>query len=299
MCAAPALTDVLRVRGGATTRKELLDLGFRDELAAAQAAGTVVALTGARVALPGLPDDKAAALALGGAVSGLSAARVWGWSLKHEPTEIEVTVPRNSSRKARPGVVVRRRDMTHGADSPGAITSRAQTVVDCARDLPFDAALCVADSALRDGLVTGLTREELVAAAETLPRTGRQRALDVIAAADHRAANAFESVTRAIVLPIANLSVEPQGDLGFSEAGAEQYGDLVDARLKLLIECESWAYHSGEEPFRRDIRRYTDLVARSWTVLRFLWEDVMQRPDYVRRQVERVVDRLRAVAGSG
>lgn len=80
MCAAPALTDVLRVRGGATTRKELLDLGFRDELAAAQAAGTVVALTGARVALPGLPDDKAAALALGGAVSGLSAARVWGWS---------------------------------------------------------------------------------------------------------------------------------------------------------------------------------------------------------------------------
>ncbi|MEU0314427.1 DUF559 domain-containing protein [Nocardioides sp. NPDC006273] len=292
MCAAPALTDVLRIRGGAITRKELLDLGLRDELDTALSAGRLVALTGARVALPGLPDDKSAALALGGVVSGLSAARVWGWSLKHEPTEIEVTVPRNSSRKARPGVVVRRRDLPSDAVGPGAITSRAQTVVDCARQLLFDEALCVADSALRDGLVTGLTRKELVAAAETLPRTGRQRALDVVTAADHRAANAFESVTRAIVLPIAGLSVEPQGDLGFSEAGAEQYGDLVDARLKLLIECESWAYHSGEEPFRRDIRRYTDLVARGWTVLRFVWEDVMQRPDYVRRQVERVVERL-------
>lgn len=292
MCAAPDLKDVLRVRGGAATRKELLDLGFRDELDAALSTGKVVALTGARVALPGLPDDKAAALALGGVVSGLSAARVWGWSLKHEPTEIEVTVPRNSSRKARPDVLVRRRDLPGGADTVCAITSRARTVVDCARDLPFDEALCIADSALRDGLVTGLTREDLVAAADTLPRTGRQRALDVVAAADHRAANAFESVTRAIVLPIAGLSVEPQGDLGFSEAGAEQYGDLVDARLKLLIECESWAYHSGEEPFRRDIRRYTDLVARGWTVLRFVWEDVMQRPDYVRRQVERVVERL-------
>ena len=205
------------------------------------------------MALPGLPDDKSAALAIGGVVSGLSAARVWGWSLKHEPTKIEVTVPRNSSRKARPGVVVRRRDLPGGAGSTGAITSRAQTVVDCARDLPFDEALCVAD---------------------------------------RRAANAFESVTRAIVLPVEGLSVEPQGDLGFSEAGAEQYGDLVDARLKLLIECESWAYHSGEEPFRRDVRRYTDLVARGWTVLRFVWEDVMQRPDYVRSQVERVVERL-------
>lgn len=109
MCAAPDLTDVLRVRGGATTRKALLDLGLRDELDAALSAGKAVALTGARVALPGLPDDKPAALAIGGVVSGLSAARVWGWSLKHEPTEIQVTVPRNSSRKARPGVVVRRR----------------------------------------------------------------------------------------------------------------------------------------------------------------------------------------------
>ncbi|MEU0270163.1 DUF559 domain-containing protein [Nocardioides sp. NPDC006303] len=292
MCAAPALTDVLRVRGGATTRKELLDLGLRDELDAALSGGTAVALTGARVALPGLPDDKSAALAIGGVVSGLSAARVWGWSLKHEPTQIEVTVPRNSSRKARPGVVIRRRDLPGGAGSTGAITSRAQTVVDCARDLPFDEALCVADSALRDGLVTGLAREDLIAAAEALPRTGRRRAFDVIAVADQRAANAFESVTRAIVLPIAGLSVEPQGDLGISEAGAAQYGDLVDARLKLLIECESWAYHSGEEPFRRDVRRYTDLVALGWTVLRFVWEDVMQRPDYVRRQVERVVERL-------
>ncbi|NGN95432.1 DUF559 domain-containing protein [Nocardioides sp. KC13] len=258
--------------------------------------GVAVALTGARVSLPGLPDDKSAALALGGVVSGLSAARVWCWSLKHEPTEIEVTVARNRSRKARPGVVVRRRDLPSDAIGPGAITSRARTVVDCARILPLDEALCVADSALRDGLATGLTRDDLVAAAESLPRTGRRRALEVVALADPRAANAFESVTRAIVLPIAGLSVTPQGDLGFSEAGAEQYGDLVDARLELLIECESWAYHAGDEPFRRDIRRYTDLVARGWTVLRFVWEDVMQRPDYVRRQVERVVDRLSAAA---
>lgn len=296
MCAIETrdLVALLRRLGGSATRRELLALGLVEELDAALGAGTLVALTGARVALPGLPDDKAAALALGGVVSGLSAARVWGWSLKHEPTTIEVTVPRNASRKSRAGVVVRRRDLPAAQLGPGRITSRAQTVVDCARTLPFDEALCVADSALRDGLASGLSRKDLIEVAELSPRTGRRRALEVIDAADPRTANAFESVARAIVLPIAGLSVEPQGDLGFSEGGAPQYGDLVDADLRLLIECESWAYHSGEEPFRRDIRRYTDLVARGWTVLRFVWEDVMQRPDYVRRQVERVVARLRA-----
>ncbi|MBO0842597.1 MAG: DUF559 domain-containing protein [Nocardioides sp.] len=290
-----AIPDLLRKQGGSATRRELLALGLSGQLEAALAAGTLVALTGARVALPGLPDDKAAALALGGVVSGLSAARVWGWSLKREPTTIEVTVPRNASRKTRAGVVVRRQDLPAGATGPGAITSRAQTVVDCARMLPFDEALCVADSSLRDGLVTGLTREDMIRAAESSPRTGRRRALDVIAAADPRAANAFESVARAIVIPISGLRVEPQGELGLNEGGTPQYGDLVDADLKLLIECESWAYHSGEEPFRRDVRRYTDLVARGWTVLRFVWEDVMQHPDYVRRQVERVVARLRSI----
>ena len=39
-------------------------------------------------------------------------------------------------------------------DVVNGVTCPARTVVDCARDLLFDAALAVADSGLRSGLVT-------------------------------------------------------------------------------------------------------------------------------------------------
>lgn len=56
------------------------------------------------------------------------------------------------------------------------VTSPPRTVADCARWLPFDEALAVADSAMR----AGLTRRDLLAAVEALPRTGRERARWVV-----------------------------------------------------------------------------------------------------------------------
>lgn len=286
------LVRYVEEQGGVAARKELIAFANRAEVDGAVADGRLMVLSRGRLAVPGtLADDKVAALRARGVVSGLSAARRWGWSLKHEPTTTVVTVPRNRSR-ALAGVTLRRQDLPPDGIVGGIITSRAQTVVDCARTLPFDEALCVADSALRDGLVTGLDKSALERAAGASPRTGRSRALRVVDLADHRAANAFESVTRAIVLDVPGLRPQPQGDLGFSESGLRQYGDLVDPRLRVLIECESWAFHAGEEPFRRDIRRYTRLTADGWTVLRFVYEDVMQRPAYVRDTVARTVARL-------
>lgn len=280
-------------QGGAATRADLLKFFEGGSIDKAVLEGRIVKQHRNRYTLPGLPDDKEAAAVLGGIVSGLSAARVWGWSLKREPTRITVTVPRNHSGRTHGDVRVERRDVPEtGRDQH--ITTRAQTVLDCARTLAFDEALCIADSALRDGWTTGLDKKELLDALALQPRTGRSRTRRVIEAADPNAANAFESVTRAIVLPIEGLSVAPQGPLGRTEAGQEMYGDLVDSSIKLLIECESWAFHAGQEPFRRDIRRYTGLAADGWTVLRFVWEDVMQKPAYVREVVERAVARISA-----
>src|SRR3546814_8170256 len=82
-------------------------------------------------------------------------------------------------------------------EASARITSVPRTVIDCARALPFDAALAVADSALRQGKVT---RTQLHAAAEASPRSGRSKAVRVAREADRRAANPFESVLRAIAL---------------------------------------------------------------------------------------------------
>ena len=68
-------------------------------------------------------------------------------------------------------------------------TRAARTVIDCARDCPFDEALTVADSALRHGHVT---REELTRWAELVPSTGRRACLRVAREASGLAANPFE-----------------------------------------------------------------------------------------------------------
>lgn len=149
-----------------------------------------------------------------------------------------------------------------------------RTVLDCARTLPFHAALAVADSALRSHTVT---RVELVAAARVLPRTGRTKALRVVEAVDERSANPFESVLRAIALDVPGLHVVPQH-------WVERIGraDLVDASPRIVVEAESWQFHGLPEAFSHDVRRYTAMVRTGWLVARFTWDDVMHRPAEVR-----------------
>ena len=40
-------------------------------------------------------------------------------------------------------------------------------------------------------------------------------------------------------------------------------------------------WHGSRSALRADCRRYNDLSLDGWLVLRFAWEDVMFRPDYV------------------
>lgn len=61
----------------------------------------------------------------------------------------------------------------------------------------------------------------------------------------------------------------------------------MDRDLRLVIECESHEWHSDRESLRKDVRRYTLLVIDGWTVVRFIWEDVMFRAAWVERMLVR------------
>ncbi len=54
--------------------------------------------------------------------------------------------------------------------------------------------------------------------------------------------------------------------------------DLVDERLGIILEADSFAWHGSRAALRRDAKRYDEFVVRGWLVLRFAWEDVMSRP---------------------
>jgi len=205
----------------------------RARLRTAVSSGQVIRLRGGLYGLAEADPARAAAAGSGGVLSHLSAATYWGWKVKHPPQRPWVTVPQRG-RAPHGDLEVRWADLPE-AEVTHHVTRPARTVVDCARALPFDEALAVADSALRDRAVE---KHELLVAAERSPRTGRSRALAVVDAADGRSANPFESVLRAIAMTVPGLSVTPQG-----QVDGVGWVDLLDERLGIVVEAESFEFH--------------------------------------------------------
>jgi very-short-patch-repair endonuclease len=278
--------------GGTATRRELRLAGVHwRHLGAALDAGRVVRSSRGHYRVPGGDAATAAAHRLCGATSHTSAALHWGWKVRTVPDRPHVTIRRKRSlpRGAADGVTLHWRDLD-ADDLEGSVTGRVRTVIDCCLDLPLDEALSAVDSARRDGVrVEDVTRR----AAWLAPRQ-RGRVERVLALSDPRAANPFESALRAIALQVAGLRVVPQTRIRYDDFAARV--DLADEALRIVLEADSHAFHTGRRAFDRDCRRYNGLVVRDWVVLRFTWEQVMLEPDTVLRAVEAAVE-LRRTQG--
>jgi very-short-patch-repair endonuclease len=275
------VVETLRELGGVADYARLERAVSRIAVEQAVSDGRVRLLRRGRYALPTLEPDLAAAHRLTGVLSHESAALWRGWSCGRLPDLPVVTVPRHRkiTDAQRASADVRYADLEpHEVDGP--VTSAVRTVLDCARSLPFAEALAVADAALGDDVA----RDDLLRAVGTGPRTGRNRARAVVAAADSRAANAFESTVRAVSLDVVGISLEPQVRVADGITP-----DLVDVDLQVIVECDSWTYHAEKSAFRRDLERYNELSLAGWLVLRVDRDHAVSRPDYVRELLVRAV----------
>jgi very-short-patch-repair endonuclease len=241
-------------------------------------AGAVHRTRRGRYVLPTAAAHRREAHRLTGVLSHLSAAVARGWAVKTQPDRPWVTFPRKRHLMSadRDGIHAHWRHLD-AAERTSGLTSPVRTVLDCAAALPFDEALAVADSALRDGDVT---KAQLVAAAAQLRGPGSARARRVVALADHRAANPFESALRALAMEFSELTFEPQ--LRIWDTGLWATVDLGDEVHRIVLEAEGFASHSSRKDLVRDCHRYAELTVWGWAVLRFSWEDVMLRPERVR-----------------
>lgn len=272
MHAVEALTRL----GGTGDSTAILGLTSRERLRSAVRRGEVEQVSRNRYRLPTATRAATAAARLHGVVSHLSAAAYHGWEIKFPPEEPHVSVRRD--RKVAP----ERRVGVHlhwtalaDEDVAEGVTGKLRTVIDCAKHLPFDEALAVADSALRHGDVA---RDDLLDAAEALRGRNAARARRVAAYADRRAANPFESVLRALAID-AGFDVVPQYEIEVD--GKLIHPDLVDPIRGIALEADSWTWHRTKEAHERDCWRYTALVVTGWTVVRFTWQQVMLSPAYV------------------
>jgi very-short-patch-repair endonuclease len=157
------------------------------------------------------------------------------------------------------------------------VTAPEVTLTQCLRRLPYDEALAVADSALR----AGVGRSVLDRIAESARGPGSPQIRRVCTNADHRAANPFETALRAIAHDVPGLEVSPQ--VVIADNGFVARPDLVDARLWIVLEADSFEWHGKRSALASDARRYNALVIRGWLVLRFSFEDVMFHPEEVHR----------------
>ena len=231
------VVDLLLELGGVARRSALLRVVTRPDLERSLGAGEIVRDARGLYALPDVDTAVRVAARLGGVLSLTSAALHHGWAVKTVPDRPHVTVSRGRK-------VVGRLAHVHWAElTPGQVdgwaTSVEVTLENCLRRLPFDEALAVADSALREGV--GAAALERIADSARGP--GSPQIRRVVAEASPLAANPFESALRAIALDVPGLVMRPQVTITDGDFAVRP--DLVDVRLRIVGEADSFGWHGG------------------------------------------------------
>ena len=218
--------------------------------------------------------DIVAAVRAGGALSGLSLLRLAGvWTLPREKLDVRVSVSR-----ALPGNAEGVRLIRAGRGGFEGVA---------AADPPFDALRAAARLVPVD---------ELVAACDSLLNAGRcsvdelrgafrgsaARLRRAVELADGRAQSGTESLARVRFGPLA-VVVEPQcyvPGVGFADLRVGE---------RLLVECDSRAYHDDDAHFTNDRRRDLACVALGFLVLRPTYADIVYRWAAFEAQVRTII----------
>ncbi len=69
--------------------------------------------------------------------------------------------------------------------------------------------------------------------------------------------------------------------------------DVAFDKERLALEIDGLAFHTDPDSFQRDRSRQNWLVNQGWTVLRFTWDDLMQRHRHVVQTITTALERAR------
>jgi very-short-patch-repair endonuclease len=230
-----------------------------------------------------------AACLLGPAVASHRSAAIL-WDFPGMPADIvEVTALRHQRRRAcdviwHESYHLTDRDVTEIDGIP--VTRPVRTFLDLGVVLPADSLEQILDDGRRRKMleIAPIWRrlEEL---GDLRPGTKRVRGVLACQVTGNRPAESvletrFRQLVRGAGLPM------PTPQFEVSANGFRARVDFAYPHLRLAIELDGAAHHSGRSAHRRDRDRENQLVALGWRVLRFTWDDVSERPDVVIRCVQ-------------
>ena len=221
----------------------------------------------------------AAVMATRGVLGFDTAAQLWGLT-DAEPHSIHVVIPA-AARVTRPhGCTLHRRTVpaNHVQRSDGlALTSRDYTVVDMLGALPWSQAVRLADRSMQRGWIQRSDVERRLDGPRQVGHTQLRRILGLLG--DGAAAESERRLHRLL---------RGAGIRGWTANHAVRHRgaviavvDVAFVHRRLAVEVDGMAYHVDVDRFRGDRVRQNRLVALGWTVLRFTWADLTERPDYV------------------
>jgi very-short-patch-repair endonuclease len=226
-----------------------------------------------------LVRDRAAQLSIPGSIlGGASAARTWQIPVPDDRPCLYVG-RHGGTRLAGVRLIYASPDPKDVSLFQGLPTvGKAAAIVDCLQHLPEAAATTLLDRALQRRWID---IEDL--ARRIRRRTGRvgspklTRLLAGVRGGERSTAERrFTGLLRRAGIGGWRANVAIHDDRGLiGEA------DVAFIAERLVIEIDGWAFHTTPERFQRDRARQNRLVAAGWTVVRFTWKDLTDRPDYV------------------
>lgn len=229
-----------------------------------------------------------AVLSTEGTLSRTTAGRLWGVYEDDADDQVHVTLP-HARRVAVPaGVAVHREvipppEVLHRSELP--VTSRRWTVLDLLATLPCSRASILADRALQRGWIAqGDCADRLRAQPK---RPGNRQLRRLASMMGDGAAAESERVLHRLLRRGGITGWRPNFEVW---AAGELIGvlDVALPARRIAIEVDGMAHHVDVERFRRDRARQNALVALGWTVLRFTWADLTERPGYVIATIRRL-----------
>jgi very-short-patch-repair endonuclease/predicted transcriptional regulator of viral defense system len=215
----------------------------------------------------------AAVLATGGTISHYPAAVLWDWRPPREEP-IHLTLPSGAHNRA--GIVVHRaslhpRDITRRHGIP--VTSAARTILDLAATEPT----AELERALNEaGLQRRVSPHSLN---EQFSRYPRHRGTAALKRLLESEPHLTRSDAEVIVRDLIRTAGLPQPEANVRVEGFEV--DLVWRAQRLVVEIDSWAFHSMRRSFEGDRRRDQLLVGKGWRVIRITARQLAYEPHAV------------------
>jgi very-short-patch-repair endonuclease len=153
------------------------------------------------------------------------------------------------------------------------VTSLERTIIDCARLLPFEQAMVIADSGLARGADEGWLQRLAVEGKAT---RGIRQVREILRLADGRAESPAETRFR-LLLAEWNLP-EPEMQLWIRTEGGRVRVDFGWSNRRIVIEVHGYAKYSDYGPIDRKVAeqraREACLVAAGWRVLNVYWPEL-------------------------